>query len=211
MMARLLPLNDSLIPPKLSRLIPNILDRQQHRCLRPLIRRLRSISLCHIRIHIPGTARIHEPLTPTLLLLPRQRLCTANTTRLAYRIRRARESCVLLSTLVDRGGEVLQDSGDVVFSLSLEKAIAHGGGVLRQRARGGSDVYDTASGLQSLEECATGQHCVVVVRVQGLLDDVGVEAIQRDAGVVDYEIDALSVRLLEVLCEVGNAGLVCDV
>lgn len=37
------------------------------------------------------------------------------------------------------------------------------------------------------------------------------KAVQGDAGVVDDEVDALCVRLLQMLCEVCNARLICDV
>jgi hypothetical protein len=47
--------------------------------------------------------------------------------------------------------------------------------------------------------------------MQCFLDDVGVEAVQRDAGVVDDKVDALCVRVFEVLRQGGDARLVCDV
>jgi len=37
------------------------------------------------------------------------------------------------------------------------------------------------------------------------------KAIQGDAGVVDDKVDALAVRLFEMLCQVLDARLICDV
>lgn len=42
-------------------------------------------------------------------------------------------------------------------------------------------------------------------------EESGTEAVQRDAGVVDDEVDALGVRLLQVFCKIFDAGIVCDV
>ena len=39
-------------------------------------------------------------------------------------------------------------------------------------------------------------------------EESGTEAVQRDAGVVDDEVDALGVRLLQVFCKIFDAGIV---
>lgn len=167
-----LPLHNSLIPPKLSRPPIQLLQGQKHRRLCALIRRLGAITLGHIRIDIPRTARINQSLPTVILLLSRQRLRPRNTARLTDRVRGARESRVLLAALVHGGREVAHDGCDVVFCFGFKEAGADGGRVLRESAGGGGDVYDAASGFEEGEEGARGEKSVVVIRVKGFFNDI---------------------------------------
>lgn len=150
------------------------MNSKQHRRLRALIRRLGPIALSHIRIDIAGTAYIDQLLPAGVLLLPRQGLGASNAPRLARRVRRAREPGVLLLALLYGRREVAHDGCDVVFGLGREEAFAHRVRVLGQRAGGGADVHDAASGLEDGEEGAACEHGVVVICVEGLFDDVRV-------------------------------------
>jgi hypothetical protein len=169
-----LPLNLLLILPKPPRLALDIMYRKHYWSLRPLINRLCSIPLRHIRINISRTAAVNQHSTALLLLTSRKRPRASNQSRLAHSIRRRRETGLLLLARFDGRGKLLHQGCDVVFSLGGEEAVANVIGVLCEMAGHGGEVYETAGRLEEGEEGVACFEGFVVVAVERCLYDVGV-------------------------------------
>lgn len=80
-----------------------------------------------------------------------------------------------------------------------------------QLPRLAADVDQSAAGAEEGEQRLRRREGAVVVGLQGLLDDGAGEALQRDAGVVDDDIEPVGVCASQVVAEAVDAGAVADV
>lgn len=100
---------------------PNVPTRQQHRRPRPLVHRLGTPMLRHIRIHITRTTAINQypTLLPPLLHLQRNSPRHTRDAALAHGVGCTGPALLFLLPLVNSFGEGFHELGDVADGLGL--------------------------------------------------------------------------------------------
>lgn len=168
-------------------------------------------ALCHT-CHPPArAASVHERLAALPLLLFRNLQCHSNLTCLTRCIRSARPALAPFVTARDGRSEVIHQGGNIIHRLGACESLDD---VLRETAGGqlaytGGDIDEatTLLLLQQGEEGARRVESTVVVDGQSGFNDVDVEALHGDSGVVDGEVDAVGMHLCEVSHRRGSYAL----
>lgn len=170
---------------------------------------LDAVALGHVGVDVTRAAGVDQDL----VVLCSDGFCESSCTGLADSVCGGWPPQLFLVAVLDSLCEVLHEFGAVGDTRlgGGDEGVAEVGRVLVELASHGADVDEATTVADQGQDGLGGFEGAVVVCGQRLLDDVAVEAVHGDAGVVDQDIDAVGVRLAQEVAELVDAGLVADV
>jgi hypothetical protein len=195
--------------PESARGAVNVLKSQHDGRLCTLVWSLDTVALGHVGVDVTRAAGVDQDL----VVLGSNGFCESSCSRLADGVCCRRPSQLFLFALLNGLCKVLHEGGAIVDTRlgGGDEGVAELRGVLVELAGHGADVDEATAVTDEGQNGLCRFEGAVVVCGQSLFNDVGVEAVHGDAGVVDQDIDAVGVLFAQKVAELVDTVLVADV